>query len=94
MPLGMSCSQQHNAIRDVLFSAAQSAALAPRKEVPLLIPGLSSRPANVFLPIWKQGRPAALDVTVISPLQQQTIRSCNHTRICLGCEGVVSRERA
>ena len=35
---------RHDSIRDALFSAAQSAALAPRKEVPSLIPGSSSRP--------------------------------------------------
>ena len=33
---------KHDSLRDVLFSAAQSAALAPRKEVPPLIPGTSS----------------------------------------------------
>ena len=49
------------------------AALAPRKEVPSLIPGTSSRPADVYLPIWKRGQPAALDVSVISTMQQQTI---------------------
>ena len=63
---------RHDAIRDVLFSAAQAATLAPRKEVPSLIPGSSSCPANVYLPNWKRGQPAAIDVTVISTLQQQT----------------------
>ena len=32
----------HDSIRDALFSAAQSAASAPRKEAPSLIPGSSS----------------------------------------------------
>ena len=64
---------RHNAIRDVIFSAAQSAALAPSKEMPNLIPDSLSRPADVFLPTWSRGRPAALDVHVISPLQQQTM---------------------
>ena len=64
---------RHDSIRDALFSAAQSAALAPRKEFPSLIPGFSSRPADVYLPNWKNGQPAALDVTVISSLQQQTL---------------------
>ena len=41
--------------------------------MPGLIPGSSSRPADVFLPTWKRGRPAALDITVISPLQQATV---------------------
>ena len=38
------------AIQDALFSAAQAAALAPRKEVPSLIPGTRSCPADIFLP--------------------------------------------
>ena len=69
---GITC---HNAIRDIIFSAAQSAALAPSKEMPNLILDSSSRPADVFLPTWSRGRPwpAALDVQVISPLQQQTL---------------------
>ena len=64
---------RHNALRDVIFSAAQAAALSPRREVPFLVPDSLSRPADVFLPSWQQGRPAALDVTVISPLQSQVI---------------------
>ena len=59
---------RHNAILDVLFSAAQSAALSPERETNGLIPGSMSRPANIFLPIWHGGRPAALvDVHVIFP---------------------------
>ena len=64
---------RHNSIRDALFSAAQSAALAPRKEVPSLNAGSSSCPADVYLPNWKRDQPAALEVTVISSLQQQTL---------------------
>ena len=64
---------RHDSIRDALFSAAQTAALAPRKEVPALIPGSRSRPADVYLPNWKRGQPAAIDVTVISTLQQLTL---------------------
>ena len=64
---------RHNAIRDVLFNAAQSAALAPTKEVPNLLPGFNTCPADILLPNWCRGRPAALDVSVISPLQQLTL---------------------
>ena len=64
---------RHNAVRDVLFSAAQSAALAPIKEAPSLVPSSSSRPADILLPAWSHGRPAALDVHIISPLQLQTL---------------------
>ena len=50
---------RHNALRDAIFSAAQSAALAPRREVSSLIPSSQNRPADVYLPSWKGGRPAA-----------------------------------
>ena len=56
---------RHNSLRDAVFSAAQTATLAPRKKVLSLIPGSQNRPADVFLPCWKGGRPAALDITVI-----------------------------
>ena len=65
---------RHNSLRDAVFSAAQSAALGPRKEVPSLIPGSQHRPADVYLPCWKGGHPAALDITVISTMQQSTIQ--------------------
>ena len=70
---------RHNAIRDVIFSAAQSAALAPSKVSPGVVPSSLSRPADVLLPNWSSGRPAALDVHVISPLQQQTLVEASHT---------------
>ena len=63
---------RHDSIRDAIFSVAQSAALAPRKEAPSLIPSSRSRPADIYLPNWKRGQPAALDVTVISTMQQLT----------------------
>ena len=65
---------RHDSIRDAIFSAAQTAALAPRKEFPSLIPGCHNRPADVFLPHWDRGLPTALDVSVISTLQQRTVR--------------------
>ena len=38
-----------------------------------MVPDSHSRPADVLLPTWSRGRPAALDVHVISPLQQRTL---------------------
>ena len=70
---------RHNAIRDVLFSAAQSAALAPSREATGVVPDSLSRPADILLPTWSRGRPAALDVHVISPLQQHTLHEASHT---------------
>jgi hypothetical protein len=66
---------RHDMLREVLFSVAQSAALCPRREVSSLITGSCSRPADIFLPHWVGGKPAALDVSVISPLQNLTVNS-------------------
>ena len=43
------------------------------KEGRFLLPGNDRRPADVFLPNWAAGRDAALDITVINPLQQATV---------------------
>ena len=71
---------RHDAIREILFSSTQSAGLAPRREVPSIIPNSSSRPADIYLPFWSGGRPAALDVTVISPLQKSTITASSSSQ--------------
>ena len=74
--MGIVIVSSDNPIHDVIFVVAQSAVLAPRpprKEAPAIVSGTSSCPADVFLPTWSRGQPAALDVTVISPLQQQTL---------------------
>ena len=43
--------------------------------MPALIPGSSSRPADVYLHCWHRGKPAAFDISVISPVQALTIDS-------------------
>ena len=45
----------------------------PKLEVPYLLPSSSARPADIYLPLWSSGTPAALDVTVVSPMQQSTL---------------------
>ncbi len=44
-----------------------------------MVPGSQSRPADILLPTWSRGRPAALDVHVISPLQRQTVQEAATT---------------
>ena len=56
------------------------AALAPRKAVPALIPGSNSRLTNIYLPNWIMDQPAALDVSVISTLQRQTLVGATNTQ--------------
>ena len=73
---------RHNSLRDVLFSATQSAALAPRKEIPSLIPGTNSCPADIFLPNWCRGRPAALDHCHFHPTILYPACCRQHPRPC------------
>ena len=60
-------------VRDHLHDVAAAAGLGPRKEVRFLIPGNDSRPADVFLPHWKQGKDVALDVAVVNPCKGGTV---------------------
>ena len=60
-------------IRDRIAWACWAANLSPVIKKWNLIGGKSYRPGNIFLPSWKSGRPAALDVTVTSPLQPNII---------------------
>ena len=70
---------RHDRIRDAIFSAATSAALSPRKEEKDLITGNRSKPADIYVPTWSAGLPAAFDVMITSPLQPTTITRAAET---------------
>ena len=59
----------HNSLRDHLCQLATSAALNTAMESGFLLPGQDRRPADVFIPSWAWGLDAAVDVTVVNPLQ-------------------------
>ena len=61
---------RHNQVRDLLYEAAASAALAPVREGRFLLPGTAAKPADILIPRWVDGKDGALDVTVTSPLCQ------------------------
>ena len=71
----MNCAWQgeriarHNWLRDELYNTAAAACLGPTREGRALLPGEGGKPADVFIPHWAQGKDAALDVTVVNPLQ-------------------------
>ena len=64
---------RHNAVRDALFHVAQAAAFSPTLETGHNLPDSQRRPGDITIPNWSRGRPAAVDVTVTSPLQISTI---------------------
>ena len=61
---------RHNRLRDVFLSFCHQAHIAARLEAGSdLTPGLDrTRPADVLVRDWAQGKPAAFDITVTSPL--------------------------
>ena len=75
----MNCAWQgeriarHNSLRDTLYNTAVSAALGPTREGQFLLPGEGGKPADVFIPNHTGGKDAALDVTVINPLQASLV---------------------
>jgi len=61
---------RHNLIRDWLANLASEALLEPSTEKPNLLPDHPNhRPADVFLPKYTLSKPAAIDITITSPLQ-------------------------
>jgi hypothetical protein len=58
---------RHNEIRDALFQLCQSSGLTPRKEEAL--DDSSRRPGDIYLPSFSLGKAAAVDVSVVYPLQ-------------------------
>ena len=58
---------RHNAIRDVLASLFRQAGFSVRAEIRLFA-DTNERPADLFIDKWLQGRPLAIDVSVVSPL--------------------------
>ena len=65
---------RHNQLRDAIFATAASAHLAPTKEDRALLPNCDGRPADVLISNYMGGLHAALDVSVINPLQAQTMQ--------------------
>ena len=66
-------------IQDKIFMEAQHASLNPKKEMPGLIPGSLSRPADVFIENWVDGRKVAFDISVVSPVQDAILHRAADT---------------
>ena len=64
---------------EIVFSSCVTASLSPSVEKKILSSNNQSRPADVILPSGTQGKPAALDVTVVSSLQSTIIANAADT---------------
>ena len=66
-------------MRDELYNSAVAACLGPTREGRALLPGQGGKPADVFIPHWSQGKDAALDVTIVNPLQGALVQEAANT---------------
>ena len=66
---------RHNSLRDVFVEICHRACLGGQVEVGsgLGLDGLHSRPADVLVNNWYLGKPAAVDLTITSPLNPTTL---------------------
>ena len=70
---------RHNNLRDTFYETAVAAGLGPVKEGRFLLPGTDRRPADVLVPHWTGGKDAAMDVTIVTPIQGATLPGAANT---------------
>ena len=71
---------RHNKLRDVFYDFCQRACLGPRLEMGCGAGSDSqSRPADVLVPNWDLGKPAAFDLSVTSTLQSSVLLEASVT---------------
>jgi hypothetical protein len=83
----------HNGARNLVGRVASSAGYAPTLEKPELLPPRPNdpagsnlrRPADVYLPAWDHGAPAALDLAIVSPQRQGIVAQAAVTAGAAAC---------
>ena len=58
----------------MLNSFARKAMLDSRVEVPNLLDDTGEKPADVFIPFFAGGKPAAIDISIVNPLSVNLLR--------------------
>mgnify|MGYP000972360317 CR=1 FL=1 len=66
-------TKRHNAVVDIIYASVKRyRPLMDREESKhLLADSTGKKPADLLIPDWSQGKRAALDITVIAPMQQK-----------------------
>ena len=59
---------------DALYQSAVEACLRPFRETDGLLPGTDERLADLLIPYWQGGQDAAIDFTVVNPLQAALVQ--------------------
>ena len=75
---------RHDRIRDEIFKEAQRAGFNPKKEMPALIPGTQSRPADIFVEGWTftSAAPVTALLSFILPSVVASLRRLLHLPCC------------
>ena len=80
-PAGGDRTRRHHAARNLVGQLAAEAGLRPELEKPGLLPpspeepdASGRRPADIYLPVWRHGAPAALDLAISSPQRREALQ--------------------
>ena len=87
---------RHNHLRNIFAEFCRRAHLSVRVEIGQGLSRVqsSSRPADVLVDAWERTKPAAFDVTVISPLTPATLHdACNSEGVAACIHEIHSHER-
>jgi hypothetical protein len=77
---GGDLTRRHHIIRNVLFKQLQDARYVPELEKNNLCAG-QERPADVYVPVYENLKPAAIDVAIITPIQDKYMREAMETSL-------------
>ena len=84
---------RRNGVRDIIFNLCCKAGLRPEPEkAGLLLPARPSdstslrRPADIYLPCWTGGLPAALDFAITAPQRQGIVSEAANTPLAAAIE--------
>jgi len=91
----------HNTVRNCVFRTAKTAALRPELErAGLLLPSRPDdsdntlrRPADVYLPAWLNGSPAALDFAITAPQRQAIVEQAAQFALASAKDYAVTKRR-
>lgn len=76
---GYGVVHRHNILRDTLLNFCQRSHLSPQLEQGGSQGGDQRRPADILLPSWSLGKDAALDLTVVHPLNYENFQLASTT---------------
>ena len=91
---GPHITARHKALRDCLAQYCRRALLSPSLEEGAGLNACQTRPADILLPTWTLGAPAALDLTVVHPLNTKHLTGASMNANPAALRSAVDRKHA